>query len=620
MQQLDVFLQSETQSFVDILFRVIDSKEYANPSADAITESTEEIPKKEEKPEDEEEKKEDALLPPDSTTPIREPSPRTKEEPRRKSGGHSPGPPSDDRIPRRFPRSSPPPLPHGGPMADRLGPLRPRRHDTRPGRSPPRRFRSRSPSPRHDRFRPVRRRTRSPPRFRGRSFSRSPVRHRPRGASLSPPPRTSRDSPPTKDEGAGGYTPSAKRPRCRDYDEKGFCLRGDLCKFDHGNDAVVLEDNAKPGVPPYQPGAPPAPGTEPYVPGLPHQAGIPFPPPYNAKRPHDGGGYVPPAKRFDFNRLGGRGRGRGRGGRGGASSMLAVRNIPPELNTITHLNGHFARYGTLVNVQVRFEGDPASALVTFQGNNEAESAFNTAEAVMNNRFIKVYWHMDKTKGNVKERLGNPNEEPLAHGDRVTKSLVNNKKDGETSPNGEAGENGDTQKEQKEQAILAIQRNQEMLQTKADLVKAAEETRQKMVKQQEGLMKSKQDLLDGLIEQQKKLIVKIEKGKGVMKAEEKAAAMKLLKDMSGAIDRTREDIKKNLMASSNIKRTKQDIQKELLDAEMELFTKQQDGSEEATDVQLKVNKLRIEAAKKGMLPTSRGPARGRGRGAPRGYRG
>ena len=32
--------------------------------------------------------------------------------------------------------------------------------------------------------------------------------------------------------------------------------------------------------------------------------------------------------------------------------MLAVRNIPGELNTITHLNGHFSRYGNLVNVQV----------------------------------------------------------------------------------------------------------------------------------------------------------------------------------------------------------------------------------------------------------------------------
>merc|ERR1719186_1570669 len=586
MQQLDVFLQSETKSFVDILFKVIDSKEYVNPPEVTASETPQEdVKPKDEKPEDEDKKEEDRILPPDSTTPIREPSPRLKEEPRRKSGGHSP-PPLEDRIPRRFQRSSPPPA-----MADRLGPIRPRRHDGRPGRSPPRRFRSRSPSPRHDRFRPIRRRTRSPPRFRGRSFSRSPQRHRPRGVSLSPPPRTPRDSAPTKDVGAGGYTPSAKRPRCRDYDEKGFCLRGDMwgamCEFDHSNDAT-------PGIPFPPPQSKSVPPTG-------------YPPSYLGKRPHDGGGYAPPAKRFDFNRLAGR-------GRGGASSMLAVRNIPPELNTITHLNGHFARYGALVNVQVRFEGDPASALVTFQGTNEAEAAFNTAEAVMNNRFIKVYWHMDKTKGNVKERLGMPGDNPLVlvHGDRVTKTLVNEKsplKEGETSPAVESGDGGDKQKEEKEKAILAIQRNQEMLQTKADLVKTAEENRQKMVKQQESLMKSKQDLLDGLIEQQKQLIVKIEKG--TMKAEEKSAAMKLLKEMSSAIDRTREDIKKNLVASTNIRRTKQDIQKELLDAEMELFTKQQDGSEEAADIQLKVNKLRIEAAKKGMLPTSRGVARGRG---------
>ena len=30
-------------------------------------------------------------------------------------------------------------------------------------------------------------------------------------------------------------------------------------------------------------------------------------------------------------------------------------------------------------------------------------AFNSSEAVMNNRFIKMFWHSDK--GNVKHRLG-----------------------------------------------------------------------------------------------------------------------------------------------------------------------------------------------------------------------
>ena len=109
----------------------------------------------------------------------------------------------------------------------------------------------------------------------------------------------------------------------------------------------------------------------------------------------------PAAKRFDFQRLGGgrgRGRGRGRGGfhggRGGGS-VLAVRNIPPEFNTITHLNGHFSRFGNLINVQVQFEGDPGSALVTYGSNEEASAAFSTPEAIMNNRFIKVFWHAEK---------------------------------------------------------------------------------------------------------------------------------------------------------------------------------------------------------------------------------
>ena len=79
---------------------------------------------------------------------------------------------------------------------------------------------------------------------------------------------SSRGSTPTKDEACvaatGGegppYLPSTvtvpKRPRCRDYDEKGFCMRGDQCKFDHGSDAVVLEDSSTPYTPAFPPGVP----------------------------------------------------------------------------------------------------------------------------------------------------------------------------------------------------------------------------------------------------------------------------------------------------------------------------------------------------------------------------
>ena len=78
-----------------------------------------------------------------------------------------------------------------------------------------------------------------------------------------------------------------------------------------------------------------------------------------------------------------------------------------------------------------------------------------------------------------------------------------------------------------------------------------------------------------------------------------------------------------------------LQKELLDAELELFNAQQEGSENVTEIQKKVNALSIEAAKQGLLPTSRSPgarggaaghrggrgfysSRGRGFYSPRGY--
>merc|ERR1719186_358183 len=174
MQQMDVFLQAETQSFVDMLFNVIESKEYANPQGG-----------KEETPNDDTEatKDNEELTEPkveaDSTTPIREqdkfPDPRPSFEERRRFRS----PPPDRRI------------------TSRLGP-------SRDIRDPPRRFRSRSRSrslsPRHDRFRSSRRRSRSPNMGRRRSAERD-------------------SATPTRDEVATGYTPTAKKPRCRDYDE-----------------------------------------------------------------------------------------------------------------------------------------------------------------------------------------------------------------------------------------------------------------------------------------------------------------------------------------------------------------------------------------------------------------
>ena len=63
---------------------------------------------------------------------------------------------------------------------------------------------------------------------------------------------------------------------------------------------------------------------------------------------------------------------------------------------------------------------------------------------------------------------------------------------------------------------------------------------------------------GLIEQQKALIMKLEKGKGTIKAEEKGKIMKLLKELTSSIDRTKEDIKSSLTMGGLKNKSKSEV--------------------------------------------------------------
>jgi RNA-binding protein 26 len=46
----------------------------------------------------------------------------------------------------------------------------------------------------------------------------------------------------------GGFPPPAKRnQRCRDYDTKGFCARGNTCIYEHGTDSIFVPPNAMDG-------------------------------------------------------------------------------------------------------------------------------------------------------------------------------------------------------------------------------------------------------------------------------------------------------------------------------------------------------------------------------------
>lgn len=559
--------------------------------------------------------------------------------------------------------------------------------------------------------------------------------------------------------------------RCRDFDEKGYCMRGDLCPYDHGNDPVVLEDVALSRVLSFGPNAPPphalpppstgasttlttgnsAPGSvaadatdglvtsehtalsgippatlgvDPPAHQLPHHMA-----PHHIRGPHPanmeynpdapsmeprmiwgrppfrgmrGGmmrgvvgrpmsynpqpqrelinvpvtdqiqnyaGYnkrprqaetnnytlssdvkeLPPVKKktaFDFNRLGPR-------HKNPNNCSLELKKVPRGLNNITHLNNHFAKFGKIVNIQVSFEGDPEAALVTFSSHAEANAAYRSTEAVLNNRFIKVFWHNSSNNNegkqenvppprpSVKERLGVPNpiqntkvlntlqpkatlsqqqepvEKVIMSGNNLTKTVYipTALKKPDNSPPTPATPIAPVTpvQENNKNIAAAIKKSQEMLAAKETLKKKQEEKRKEALKLTADLRKRKQELLDKQLTQQKKLIERLEKG-GVS-GEQRESVMSTIKTLQESIEKIRKDLSVSVSQSGTVtpnpnalktgslaKKSKEETQREILDAELDLFTKQQEGGD-TTELQRKVAELKMEAHSLGLLSGS-----------------
>lgn len=567
--------------------------------------------------------------------------------------------------------------------------------------------------------------------------------------------------------------PPMPKKRCRDYDEKGFCMRGDMCPFDHGSDPVVVEDVNLPGMLPFPAQPPVVEGPPP--PGLPPPPPILTPPPVNLRPPvpppgplppslppvtgpppplpplqpsgmdappnsatssvptvvttgihhqpppappslftadtYDTDGYNPeapsitntsrpmyrhrvhaqrpnligltsgdmdlpprekppnkssmrivvdsesrkrtigsgepgvPTKKtwFDkpnFNRTNSPGFQK-KVQFGNENTKLELRKVPPELNNISKLNEHFSRFGTLVNLQVAYNGDPEGALIQFATYDEAKKAISSTEAVLNNRFIKVYWHREGAthqlqttspkviqplvqqpilpvvKQSVKERLGpvpSGTVEP-AEAQSATSEL----------PQVLSTSTGLTKTVYNPAALKAAQKTL-LVSTPAVDNNEAQKKKQEALKLQQDVRKRKQEILEKHIETQKMLISKLEKNK-TMKSEDKAEIMKTLEILTKNITKLKDEVKSTSPGRCLPKsiKTKTQMQKELLDTELDLYKKMQAG-EEVTELRRKYTELQLEAAKRGILSSGRGrgihtrgrgAAHGRGRGRGRG---
>ncbi|KAM6907882.1 RNA-binding protein 27 [Xenentodon cancila] len=600
------------------------------------------------------------------------------------------------------------------------------------------------------------------------------------------------------------------KQRCRDYDEKGFCVRGDLCLFDHGNDPLIVDDVNLPSIIPFPPppvmpptGLPMPPITEPppslRMPSMPpygqppppgvfpmtrppliatsgidtpnHQSaitsspligppamGLPptLPPPPPPPQPpsssssvslrpqyvqseynYDPEGYNPespgltaaghnsyrqfiPRVQTQRSNLIGLTSSEGQGSRAAniviqtepataastpgsnvsrfnseqdnrkrsmgpttaegpaakkpwmekmgfnnqhkslfpkrnhyVNTKLEVRKIPRELNNITKLNEHFSKFGTIVNIQVVFGGDPESALIQYTKNEEARRAISSIEAVLNNRFIRVYWHREPTgnaaglqeQSSVSQVAGSAPSQGLQHSNmhkgikqhnpaayvlnktipkhhlNATAGATNAMKTDSLNPNPAtvAVAPALTNTQKAPYTSTAPKSSSKSLGKTGKALEAQEalKKKQEALKLQQDMRKKKQEMLKTQIECQKALINRLEKNRG-MKPEERANIMKTLKELTEKITQLQNEMNpasqvSNTKSNHGQPKTKTDAQKALLDAELD-FHKKMSSGEDTTDLKRKLGQLQVEATRLGLIRPPAGRGRGRGKAA------
>lgn len=338
------------------------------------------------------------------------------------------------------------------------------------------------------------------------------------------------------------------------------------------------------------------------------------------------------------------------------NTKLEVRKIPRELNNITKLNEHFSKFGTIVNIQVVFGGDPEAALIQYTANDEARRAISSTEAVLNNRFIRVYWHREATSNTQEQgpsQSTNPGQQHNTTHKVINKHhtagsyVLNNtfpKPQIATGAAGTTGTTGGTEPTSPSQepsvgltppsclpkgpfSRTVLKTASKSLGKTGKALEAQEVLKKKheALKLQQDMRKKKQEMLEKQIECQKVLINRLEKNRG-MKPEERANIMKTLKELTEKISQLKNEISPTSQAAANTTQTKSktDAQKELLDAELD-FHKKLTSGEDTTDLKRRLGQLQVEATRLGLISAGRGkppaaPSRGRGRGRGRSLRG
>lgn len=299
---------------------------------------------------------------------------------------------------------------------------------------------------------------------------------------------------------------------------------------------------------------------------------------------------------------------------------------------MTKLLEHFGKFGEVVNIEVNFRGDYEAALVSFRHPPHARAAYSNPEPLFNNRFIKVFWHMEggatSGSGHGDSSVTSSTENRGPRGPLPTRDKLTFKKKGAEDEESTA-EGGDKSKEGTPTlpARPAKPTADEIRAAQAEMRKSLD-AKKNASKLKTELLQKKQELLEKQIKEQKFLIERLEKGN--LGPAEKETLLKTVKVVTASISKLKREVevatfsavpgsKAVLLKKETLPKNPEEAKKVLLDTELDLISAQGSGDDITTsELRRRVAELKQEALNSGLLSSvgARG-ARGGGRGSIRG---
>ncbi|KAI9263780.1 hypothetical protein BY458DRAFT_587720 [Sporodiniella umbellata] len=332
---------------------------------------------------------------------------------------------------------------------------------------------------------------------------------------------------------------TTKLPMCRDYIEKGYCMSGDTCPFDHGRDRIIVEDTNNNNF------VPPNGSISMLNRGIVNQ-NVNINDAYDPERasllpeglPSDMRGGMPRRGGFRGGRGGGRGGFRNQGNNS-TNTTLVVEKIPLESCQISTVNEFFSKFGTITNISVQSHAQ--KAIIQYGTRSEAEKAYTCPDSVFGNRFVKVYWHKEESTPALVT-----GSNAISPAETTETENTNKRKADEPDP----------------EAVAA---------RAAEIAKAREEKHKKHQEHMQAILeiqKKREQQLQQQIEEQKRLFGKLSNSSN-MSTEEKTEILKQLKNVQSNIDNSKnQTISETLSDSSNKAETMSDLQKKLVHLEAE----------------------------------------------------